>query len=86
MASYKVISNTERHFSIDALIRKATEREARKVVPTGSLLNWSVVHHMSKYYRPMHWIRQGEDYYIAVDRLQEQADRIREEREHGQSS
>lgn len=64
------------HFSIDNIIRRSVAKEERKVVPSGTLLNWTVVHHLSKYYRPMHWIRQGEDYYIAVDRLQEQAKRI----------
>lgn len=64
------------HFSIDNIIRRSVAKEERKVVPSGTLLNWTVVHRLSKYYRPMHWIRQGEDYYIAVDRLQEQAKRI----------
>ena len=75
----KIITNEERHFSIDAIANRAIAREERKVVSTGTLLNWLVPHRLSKYHNPMsnqpnnfYWIQNGEDYYIAVERIKEE--------------
>lgn len=40
----------------------------------GTLLNW-LNRPLGKRNRPLHWIRQGEEYYTAVER-------VRQEREH----
>lgn len=76
MASYKVITNRELNFSEDMLIIRAMMQEKRKVVHSGTKLNWTVPHHLSKYHNPLtnqptdfYWIKNSEDYYIVIDQI-----------------
>lgn len=78
MANYKIISNEERHFSEDAVANRAIAQMKRRMKGGMSLINWTVPHHLSKYHyklidsnqeNPYYWIKYGEDYYIAVERV-----------------
>jgi hypothetical protein len=57
-----------KHFSPAQVERREEARLARKVVPVGTLLNWTRCHFLGRM-RPMHWMRQGETYYTAVERV-----------------